>query len=370
MSRPRRSASPESVFARSVLAQNLKLRPGERVIIDAWTHALPWATALAREARGLGAFPIVLYNDESGFWDSVDAGESKILGALPKHEKAALKRTDVYLYLWGPGDRVRLGRLAPPAAEEIFAFNEDWYKVARKSGVRGARLEVSRPFPTLAKAYGVSEDEWRQQIVEASLVPSSELKRSGQRIAKRLERGRELRLTHPNGTDLTLGLAGRVPRVNWGVVDAEAKKRPYGMLVNIPSGSVVVALDEKKADGTLVANRASYFDSGKATGAEFTFRSGKLLRAEFDTGSELFRAPYEKSGKGRDRPGILSIGLNPKLANTPQVEDLERGAVLVSVGGNAYLGGANSSNFFGWSVLGKGRLELDGEVIADDGELP
>ncbi|MCI4331990.1 MAG: aminopeptidase [Thermoplasmata archaeon] len=369
MPRPRRSDTPERLFARHILAHNLKVRAGERVTIDAWTHALPWASALAREARRMGAFPLVLYNDEAGFWDSVEGGETKVLGSLAKHERAALKRTDVYLYLWGPGDRVRLGKLAPAASEEVFAFNEDWYKVARKNGVRGARLEVARPFPSLAKAYGVQEEAWRRQIVEASLVPPGDLKKAGQRLAKRLEEGRDLHLTHPNGTDLSLRLAGRVPRVNWGVVDAEARKRPYGLMGNLPSGQVVVALDEKRADGKLFANRASYYDHSKATGAEFTFKSGRLVRAEFDSGGELFRTPYEDAGKGRDRPGILSIGLNPKLKDTPQVEDLERGAVLVSVGANAYLGGANSSDFFGWAVVGEGRLELDGEPLVDGGAI-
>lgn len=370
MARPRKSDTPEQILARSILTHNLKVRPGERVTIETWPHSLPWAAALARETRRLGASPLTVYNDESAFWDSVDSGETKLLGTLAKHERAALKRSDVFVHLWGPGDRVRLGRLTSPASDEVFAFNDEWYKLARKSGLRGARLEVARPYPTLAKAYGVPQEAWERQVYEASLVPPGELRRTGRRIAKRLERGREVHLTHDNGTDLTLRLAGYTPRVNWGVVDAEARKRATGMLVNIPAGNVIVALDVKRAEGKLIANRTSYSDDSRATGTEFTFRGGRLVKAEFETGAETFRTPYATATKGRDRPGILSVGLNPRLKDTPQMEDLERGAVLVSVGGNAFLGGANTSNFLGFGVVAEGRLEIDGEPIADGGNLP
>ncbi len=53
-----------SVLARAVLTKNLKVRPGERVIIEGWTHTLPWANAFAREARRLKAEPMLLYQDE------------------------------------------------------------------------------------------------------------------------------------------------------------------------------------------------------------------------------------------------------------------------------------------------------------------
>ncbi|MCI4370108.1 MAG: hypothetical protein L3J81_02115, partial [Thermoplasmata archaeon] len=95
-------------MARSVLQKNLQVRPGERVIIEAWTHTLPWAVSFAREARRLGASPLVPYEDEASYWDSVDAKEDKVLGRAAAHEWAALGKTDVYLHMWGPGDRVRL----------------------------------------------------------------------------------------------------------------------------------------------------------------------------------------------------------------------------------------------------------------------
>jgi leucyl aminopeptidase (aminopeptidase T) len=359
-------SSPQvySTFARSVLANNLKLKAGERVIIEAWPHTLPWAVALARESRRRKAFPLIHYEDEDAYWDSVDHGETKILGASPGHEWAALSETDVYIHMWGPGDRVRLNALSTKRADELFAWNAKWYEAARKAGVRGVRLEVGRPFPTLAKAYGVEEGEWRERVVAASLVDPKAMARKATPIARALRTGRRVRITHDNGTDLTLGLAGRAPRTSVGEFEPGSLKRPFGQLITLPAGAVRVALDETVADGTFVANRTDYFEDGIATGAVFEFSGGRLLKARFDRGGERFDAAYAKGGKGRDQPGLLSVGLNPLLHDTPQVEDLEAGAILVSVGGNRTFGGKNASGLFGWAIAAGARIEVDGKMLA------
>jgi hypothetical protein len=130
----------------------------------------------------------------------------------------------------------------------------------------------------------------------------------------------------------------------------------------LPSGSIRVALDEKVADGTFVANRSSYSDVTAATGGVFEFRKGKLVSHHFDRGSALFDDGYAKGGKGRDMPGLFSVGLNPELHNTPQVEDLEKDAILVAVGGNRFTGGKNRSPFFGFAVNAGAHLEIDGRA--------
>jgi len=356
-----------SKIAASILRKNLRVKPGETVTIEAWTHTLPWAIALAREARRLKALPIMLYEDEAAYWDVVDDGGAKVLGTTAGHEFGALSKTDVYVHMWGPGDRVRLNALPETQRGALFGFNGNWYTTARKAGVRGARLELGRPYPTLERAYGVDRDEWMGQLAAATLVDPAELERRAAPIAKALGRGRKLRITGANGTDLTLGLARRTPRTYVGRPVTGDPKRPFDFLCNLPSGAVRVALDESVADGTIIGNRTCYYDDGVATEPTFEFARGKLTSARFATGSERFDGPFREGGKGRDRPGFLSIGLNPALRNTPQVEDIEAGAVLVSIGGNGNLGGKNRSPFFGWSILAGATVEVDGKPLAIPG---
>ncbi|HKN07339.1 MAG TPA: aminopeptidase [Thermoplasmata archaeon] len=358
------SRATRAKLARSVLTNNLRLRKGEHVIIEAWTHTLPWAVAFAREARRLGAQTLVPYEDETAWWDAVADGEEDVLGKAPAHEWAALGKTDVYIHMWGPGDRVRLNALPPKQAGRLFEFNPRWYATAAKTGLRGARMEIGRPFPTLARAYGVDESEWRDQVIRATMVSPDALCRTAAPITRALERGKSVRIHDEEGTDLTLGLARRRALSNTGRLTPEDLKRPFRMLLNLPAGSIRVALDETVAEGTIVANRTSYYDDGKATGGVLRFHHGKLTKAEFTRGGERFDETFKTGGKGRDRPGLLSIGLNPHLHDTPQLEDVELGAVMVSLGNNRNAGGKNAAPFFGWVVNQGATVEIDGHPLS------
>ncbi|HEV2317126.1 MAG TPA: aminopeptidase [Thermoplasmata archaeon] len=358
------SGSRETEFARAILTQNLKVRPGENVIIEGWSRMIPWATALARETRRLKAFPLVFYQDEDSYWDSVDAREDDVLGATPAHEWAAVAKADVYIHMWNAGDRLRQDKLGEKRNAKLFGWNPAWYKAATKAGLRGSRLDIGRPFPSLATVYGVDQAAWMDQLIEASLVDPDEMIAAAKPIAKALEKGRRVHITSDNGTDLTLGLARRRARIDAGRVSNEDKKVPFGMLNILPAGVVRVALDESVADGKVVANRASYNDIGMSTGGVLEFRKGRLVRHHFDEGAAFFDKPYAKGGKGRDRPGYLGVGLNPKLHNTPQMEDREAGALTITVGNNQFVpGGKNKANFGGIVVLAGARLEIDGKPI-------
>ena len=358
------SPATRSKLARSVLTNNLRVRKGERLIIEAWTHTLPWAVAFAREARRLGAQALVLYEDEDSWWDAVRDGETSVLGKAAAHEWAALGKTDVYIHMWGPGDRVRLNALPEAQANRLFEFNPSWYAAATRAGLRGARMELGRPYPTLARAYGVDESEWRDQVIRGTMVSPDSLAKTAAPITSALQAGKRVRIRDDAGTDLTLGLAQRPALSNTGRLTPTDLKRPFRMLVTLPSGSVRVALDETVAEGTIVANRTNYYDDGTATGGVLRFHRGKLINAEFARGAERFDQAFRKGGKGRDRPGQLSIGLNPKLHDTPQLEDLESGAVMVSVGGNRFAGGKNASPFFGWVVNQGATVEIDGHPLS------
>jgi leucyl aminopeptidase (aminopeptidase T) len=350
-------------LARSVLRNNLEVKPGERVLIEAWTHTLPWAVSFAREARRIGAQPLLLYEDEPAYWDAVDDGEFKVLGKPAAHEWAALGKTDVFVHFWGAGDRLRYSKLPEARANQLFEFNMPWYAAAAKAGLRGARMEVGRPYPNLARLYRLDETKWRDQLIRATMVEPASLSRRATPIVKALERGKRVRIRDDHGTDLTLGLARRHARADTGHSGPAERKRPFGMLFTLPSGAIRVPVDETVADGTIVANRPSYYDDGTATGGTFRFRNGKLTDAGFEQGGERFDRTFKTGGKGRDRPGYLSIGLNPQLENAPQIEDVECGAVMVTVGGNRNLGGSNASPFFGWVVNVGATVEVDGREI-------
>ncbi len=366
------STSPDPTadrLARSVLTRRLNLRPKENVTIEAYPSSLRWATGFVREARRLGARPVLHYEDEASYWQAVDTGKAALLGAPGEHEWAALENTDVYIYFWGPEDTARRDRLPDRVQSQLTAFNGRWYEVAKKSGVRGARMTIARVTEANARRWGVSPRAWMNEVMAASLRDPATLRRDAERVRRALANGRSLRLTHPNGTDLTLALAKRPVHVTIGEVTPASLKAPFGMMANVPDGCVYVAVDESTADGTFVANRPTARNGSALRGGRWTFENGRLREFQFSEGGAKFGSEYRSAAPGKDRPALIEVGLDPSVRYAPMLEEAEAGAVTVGVGRNVGFGGKTKGDFLAYITLGGGELSVDGRPLVRRGKV-
>jgi leucyl aminopeptidase (aminopeptidase T) len=195
------------------------------------------------------------------------------------------------------------------------------------------------------------------------------LRAAGARVAHALSRGRELRVTAPNGTDVRLRLRRRSPWVDDGFVDREDLRRRRNV-ATVPGGSVVVAIDETSAEGTVIANRPSFLSAGRVEGGQWDLERGRLRNYWYTSGAEAFDVEFAEAPRGREVLGLFGIGLNTSLApGVPHAEDAEAGTVTLAVGGNSAYGGATSCRFLSWLTVGEATVAVDGAPLVDRGEL-
>src|ERR1700691_6521188 len=121
-------ASTESAtqYARNILVNTLRLRPGENVVIETWSETLPWAKPFVNEARRMGANPMLLYEDEESFWEALRSGESRHTGRVGGHEWAALAKASAYVFFHGPSEWPRADDLPPEQKGGGAADNPEW----------------------------------------------------------------------------------------------------------------------------------------------------------------------------------------------------------------------------------------------------
>ncbi|MCI4336133.1 MAG: aminopeptidase [Thermoplasmata archaeon] len=359
----------ESRVAHTVLAENLHLTKGDSVVIEAWTDALPYARAFVKEARRMGIRPLILYEDESAWWDAVDAKQYSTLGQLSAPETAAIHAADAYIFFWGPGDRARMDTIPESAQEKVTAYNDGWYKLAHKAGLRGCRMWVGLATDATAGLWGIDGREWRERLVAAGAISAAKMLAKGKKITKAIAQGSELTLRHPNGTDLTLQLTGAKARIDAGQVDAASLARPFGILANNPSGQVIVGLDKSAANGTFVSNRTIYVGPDRFADARFRFENGVLVEHSLGLGAAVFDKQLKAAGKAKITQSYLSIGLNPLTNNVPPCEDTEEGSVLVGAGSNVFAGGKIRIPFQGSALIGEPDVSIDGKLVAKGGKV-
>jgi len=356
-------------LARSLLGPSLNLKRGENVIIETWTHTLPYATACVVEARRRGARPLLFYEDEAAFWRSWDVVAKRDMGHVGDHEWAALSKADAYVFFPGPADRARW-RAVRRGFRPAVANNQEWYRRARAARVRGVRSALGYASDEAAAEYRVEPAAWREQLIRGSVQADlAAIRRDAVRLASRLQKGKELRLTAANGTDITVGLRGRRPVADDGMIDA-ADLRRGSTMAGAPPGYVAVAIDEKSATGLVVANRPSFPHAGRLEGGQWEFDHGTMVSSSFTDGGAEFERSLQGATPGWNRGAFFSLGLNPALdPGVPRVEDQEAGAATIAIGGNTDYGGRTSNPFLAWLVVGEATVALDGRPLVDRGKL-
>jgi len=356
-------------LARNVLSKTLRVRPKENVVIESWSESLPWAKPFVSEARRMGANPLMLYEDEGGFWEAVESGHARGTGRVGDHEWAALAKTAAYVFFFGPSEWPRFDALPPQKQVGVAAYNPDWYARAAKAKVRGARMYLGRTSPLAAERWKLDLDAWREEMVRASLVSPAEMNRLGTRIGARMRSGKQVEIHHPNGTELSFRLGKFPVQLDDALVDAADLKAGNNM-ATIPGGVVGVAIDHTSAEGSVVGNHTTYPNSGPVSGTHWSFSGGRLTDQSYESGGEALLKQFAKAPKGgKDRLGFFSVGLNPEITHLPQMEDQELGAVLLQIGGNTFRGGKNASPFGAWMVVKGADVTIDGKPVLDGGRV-
>jgi leucyl aminopeptidase (aminopeptidase T) len=356
--------------ARHIVTMYLKVRAGENAMLESWDHTMPMASAMVDELRRAGSHVLLLRNDEDSWWRAIDRRQTKLLGRASAPEWAALKEADVYVNFWGPGNTDRIEALPDEPGNQAFAWNWPWYEVARKAGLRGVRMTEGFVTETRARKWHLDLAKWEERVLRASLVDPEELAKRGARLSKALSHGTKVRITHPNGTDLEVGLAGTASRLTDGVPHPyRPGDSPSGMLQPVPAGTLDVALDSKTAEGSFRANRRTNIWWNVHAGGTLEFVDGKLTSYTFGDGEAEFARQYRTATAGKDRTSVLKFGLNPAVRDVPNLETVEAGSISLQIGGNRYLHGSNRSNFFTWFSLAGSEIAIDGTPVVRAGKL-
>jgi leucyl aminopeptidase (aminopeptidase T) len=364
------AASPPAV-ARALVDSALALRKNEHLVVLSWNHTLPWASAVVAEARRIGAHPVLVLEDETAFWRALDHARSTTgWSVLPRTARAALRQADALLYFPGPADRPRLRGLPSDLLAPLLGHDELWLAPRSRDGPRRVRCLLGYASDATAEAWGVPGAMWRSQLLRGiSEADYPRIAEAGRRAERLLSRGRELRVTGDDGTDVRLRLRHRPAWVDDGRVDPN-DRRLGRIVATSPPGLVAVAVDERSAVGTAVATRPSFLSTGRVAGGQWEIEGGRLRNYWYSDGGEAFEAEFAAAPRGRETVGLFALGLNGALAaGVPHAEDEEEGTVTLAIGGNSVYGGANRCRYLSWIAIGGATVAVDGVPLCDRGQL-
>ncbi len=360
-------------LARSLVVENARIREGDKVLITGSVRDIELLEDLAVQARAVGAHPFIQIGSERMTKRMFDDVPEKYDAQSPDFNLALADIVNVWIDVPIDGAPNLLAHV-PPArfATRSAAFEP----VARKFRERGVRtIELGNGlYPTAWRAdrFGIAEADLAEMFWSGVNADYAALQTTGEAIRSRIAAGDELRITHPDGTDLRMQISARPVLVSDGVISAEDEaKGGAAVQLWLPAGDIFLTPVPGSATGTVVVDQ-DFFEDTEIRNLELTFADGKLVSMTADSGLERLQELYDSGDASKDIFGIVNIGINPNLrvAGESHVEAWSpAGMVAVGFGNTTWAGGENASNF-GWSgFLPGATLTVDGETIVENGVL-
>ncbi len=125
------------------------------------------------------------------------------------------------------------------------------------------------------------------------------------------------------------------------------------------------------AEGKIVIDK-SLWRGQEIRGLTLVFSQGKLTSMTAASGLAPLKAAYDAAGSGKDRFGVIDIGLNPEVAfplATGAIVWPRAGAVTIIFGNDVFAGGGNNSDFGFAAQLGGASITVGGKPVVERGRL-
>jgi leucyl aminopeptidase (aminopeptidase T) len=215
-----------------------------------------------------------------------------------------------------------------------------------------------------------------EELTPAMLEPGgpgtanySALRRLGNRIADIFTAGETVRVTCPNGTDLTAGIRGRIGRSIAGF------PRPMGEGSGcaFPDGEAHVCPEEGTGEGRIVFDLTAHSTGLLDEPIVLTVEKGFVTKVEGGRGAQIWREILERFADPNNYncPAEIAIGLNPRVTPTGSMRTDKKkyGASHIGIGDTIALGGTCDARLRREGVIDKPEISVDGQLLTRGGDI-
>jgi len=349
-------------YARLLVETCLDVQPGSQVLVRTSALARPLVEEISRQLARRGAYALLrLSLDGAGTnvpW--VSEAPEDLLSNPSSIVRYELEHADALVAIEAPENT----REASAVSQERLSLVQAGVRPLMERMFQGELRWVGCQYPTpaLAQDAGMSLRAFEDLLFGACLLDWDVERERMSRYAERFDAADQIRIV-ADGTDLTLGLAGRSWEVDAG-----------GTAANIPGGEFFTSPLEESAEGTIAFTEfPAVYVGREVTGIRLRFEAGRVVDASA-TANEEFLLEQLDVDEGARRIGEVGIGCNPGITrhmkNTLFDEKMD-GTVHLALGnGLPEVEGTNESQIH-WDIVkdlrSGGRIELDGEVVQQDG---
>lgn len=351
-------------LAKLLVSHSMKLKAGEKVLVEAFDIPPQMTVELVREIQAVGGLPFVqTYHQQvqRALAQSATVEQMSLAGQL---EKARMEQMDGYVGLRGSHNISEASDVPP----EKMAIVEKHHWAVVHQGVRVPKTKwvvLRWPTSSMAQAANMSTEAFEDFYFRVCAdVDYSKMREAGKPLHDLMDKTDQVHIVGP-GTDLRFSKKG-IP-----------SKGCYGDR-NIPDGELFSCPVRDSVNGTVQYNCETLYRGTVFGNIRLTFKHGKIVEATADSESNTRKLnEILDSDEGARYIGEFAIGFNPYILK-PMKDILFDEKIAGSfhfTPGQAYeeAGNGNKSQIH-WDMVciqrpeyGGGEIRFDGKTIRKDG---
>ncbi|MEM1179751.1 MAG: aminopeptidase [Acidobacteriota bacterium] len=347
-------------LAETLIGHSCSLKPGEKVLVEAWDTPKAMVRALIRRIDSAGGLPFVDLKSNRIHRELLRTGNEDLMRSIGKVERARMEAMDAYIGIRG---NPNIAELSDVSADQLQLYQRHWWvPVHREVRVAKTKWVVLRwPDPSMAQLANRSTEDFEDFYFRVCNVDYGQMHRAMQPLMELMESTRRVRVKAP-GTDLSFSIEG-IP-----VVGCSGE-------CNIPDGEVFTAPVRDSVEGEVQFNTPTIYQGSSHDDVYLRFEAGKIVEAKSSNQKALEQTL--DADEGARYLGEFAVAFNPHITEPMRdiLFDEKIAGSLHLTPGSCYDDASNGNKSeIHWDLVlrqtpevGGGELYFDDRLVRKDG---
>ncbi len=346
------------------------VKEGDLVCIDTDPAAAPLVQAIWRRVLAAGAHPHLRIDLDGSQELLLREGNDAQIDWITPLRRAEVERADVRIAIEAEVNTRANTTVDPERLARAERAREPLRRIHFRRASAGELRAVITVFPTngTAQEANMALGEYEDFVFRAGLLDHADpvadwtaLGVAYTELGTWLGGRRTIRVVS-DGTDLTLGVAGRT----W--IPCDGKE-------NFPDGEIFTGPLESEVDGVVRFTYPATYSGRRLSGIELEFREGQVVRASADEGEDLLLRMLELDDGAR-HVGEFAFGLNEAITEFTGhtlFDEKIGGTMHLALGASYPESGGTVQSALHWDLVcdlrAGSEVYADGEVVYRDGRF-
>ena len=350
-------------LARLLVRYSTRLAAGENVLIEAFDVPAEIVVALVREAREVGANPMVLIKETRILRELYSLGDEGSIGLAGELEKAWMDRMQAYIGIRGANN---ITELSDVPIDRMNLYQKLWWAPAhQEQRVNHTKWVVLRyPTPSMAQQAHMSTEAFEDFYFDVCAhLDYQRMSEAMEALKVRMEKTDRVEIRGPE-TNLSFSIKG-IPAVK-----CDGRR-------NIPDGEVYTAPVRDSVNGVITYNAPTIYQGVPFDNVRLEFSKGKVVNATSTNTTRLNE--ILDTDEGARYIGEFAIGFNPYITKPMKdilFDEKIAGSIHFTPGQAYKIADNGNRSQIHWDMVlmqmkeqGGGEILFDGELIRKDGRF-